>query len=333
MKKIIGLSLVGICGIALLGSCTNVKDSSNKVKQTNSSVVNTAEETKSINSKKSVFDKSNPPKTNNEELDNEIKEFGLQYDELTDRANNFAKAPESFTQEKQLEFLQDQQTAITTMTSVIQKLTDLEEQKKINTATYLKVNNYIQNKNSKLLSAISKLPEDFKLETAENGQSVNTNTIEATMESIPKDKKDNNTESYSNNEQTKNNNLINPTHSQWATSYSFYYPRGEQKQSGLTIDTNGNVTQTNSDGSSFTGQASISDTSGSILSYDVSGYDPNQMEKPSTKQINPNVQITVDWDNNGGTDIYYGYISYTQKLVLTDGIPVTDGVKEVWISF
>ena len=54
---------------------------------------------------------------------------------------------------------------------------------------------------------------------------------------------------------------------------------------------------------------------------------PNQLQNRL-----PNVKITVTWNNGGGVDVYYGYVSYSQRLALTDGIAVTDGVKEVWLS-
>ncbi len=64
--------------------------------------------------------------------------------------------------------------------------------------------------------------------------------------------------------------------------------------------------------------------------YDTTSYRPTT--QPATKSITPNVKITVTWNNGGGVDVYYGYVSYSQRLALTDGIAVTDGVKEVWLS-
>ncbi|WP_197080381.1 hypothetical protein [Enterococcus faecalis] len=116
----------------------------------------------------------------------------------------------------------------------------------------------------------------------------------------------------------------------WATTYLFYYPRGDQKQAGLIIEANGAVTQTNTNGEIYTGKAEISGASGTILSYDTTSYRPTT--QPATKSITPNVKITVTWNNGGGVDVYYGYVSYSQRLALTDGIAVTDGVKEVWLS-
>lgn len=111
---------------------------------------------------------------------------------------------------------------------------------------------------------------------------------------------------------------------------SFYYPRGDQKQAGLIIEANGAVTQTNTNGEIYTGKAEISGASGTILSYDTTSYRPTT--QPAIKSITPNVKITVTWNNGGGVDVYYGYVSYSQRLALTDGIAVTDGVKEVWLS-
>ncbi len=103
-----------------------------------------------------------------------------------------------------------------------------------------------------------------------------------------------------------------------------------EKQTGLIIESNGAVTQTNTNGEIYTGKAEISGASGTILSYDTTNYRPTT--QPATKSITPNVKITVTWNNGGGVDVYYGYVSYSQRLALTDGIAVTDGVKEVWLS-
>lgn len=119
-------------------------------------------------------------------------------------------------------------------------------------------------------------------------------------------------------------------YSKWATAYSFYFARGDQKQMNLYIAPNGQVTQTNTDGTQFTGYATIAGSGGSVLSYETNVGSPTT--QPKTKNITPNVQVTIHWDNGGGTDTYYGYISYSQRLALTDGIAVTDGVKEVWVA-
>ena len=55
------------------------------------------------------------------------------------------------------------------------------------------------------------------------------------------------------------------------------------------------------------------------------------MDMPDTKMINPNVRITVTWDA-GSTQTYYGYVSYSSRLALTDGVTKNAGVNEVWIS-
>lgn len=125
MKKVIGLGLIFVCGITLLGACTDSKE-----KSTKSSDSNKTENTKLSDSKSSVFDTSEPPKTKNNELDDEIKTLGLQYDELTKRASDFAKSPNTFSQEEQIKFMQDQTTLLTTMNSVTEKLNTLEDQKK-----------------------------------------------------------------------------------------------------------------------------------------------------------------------------------------------------------
>ena len=95
------------------------------------------------------------------------------------------------------------------------------------------------------------------------------------------------------------------------------------KQAGLIIEeANGAVTQdANRMAEIYTGKAEISGASGTILSYDTTSYRPTT--QPATKSITPNVKITVTWNNGGGVDVYYGYVSYSQRLALTDGIAVT----------
>lgn len=117
----------------------------------------------------------------------------------------------------------------------------------------------------------------------------------------------------------------------WANTYTFYYSQSSQKQSRLTIATNGGVTQSNYDGTQYFGSATIVNTSGDILSYNTDTLYPTRM--PSTKTINPNVKITIQWDNNGGSQNLYGYLSYSSRLALTDGMNKGGGVNEVWITY
>lgn len=118
----------------------------------------------------------------------------------------------------------------------------------------------------------------------------------------------------------------------WAGTYDFYYNiNGDQTQSELTIFSDGEVVQDNRNGSTYTGVASITSASGSVLSYNTNAGSPSRM--PSTKMIDPNVEITVIWDNDGGTQSYYGYLSYSDRLALTDGSSKSGGVNEVWIKY
>ncbi|MBO0451983.1 zinc-ribbon domain-containing protein [Candidatus Enterococcus murrayae] len=118
-------------------------------------------------------------------------------------------------------------------------------------------------------------------------------------------------------------------YAKWANTYYFYYSQTSQRQTALTIGANGSVTQKNVNGTQYFGKATITSASGDVLSYETNEQYPTEM--PDTKLINPNVQITVTWDG-GGTQIYYGYISYSSRLALTDGVSKNDGVNEVWIS-
>lgn len=120
-------------------------------------------------------------------------------------------------------------------------------------------------------------------------------------------------------------------HAKWANTYTFYYSQSNQKQSSLNISANGGVTQNNYDGTQYFGQAVISNTSGNILSYETNALYPSDM--PNTKTIHPNVKITVTWDNGGGTQAFYGYLSYSSRLALTDGVKKGNGVNEVWVSY
>ncbi|MGX6978192.1 zinc-ribbon domain-containing protein [Vagococcus elongatus] len=116
----------------------------------------------------------------------------------------------------------------------------------------------------------------------------------------------------------------------WANTFLFYYSQGGQKQSSLTISANGGVTQNNYDGTQYFGKATIASSGGSILSYETNESYP--MDMPATKMIRPDVAITVQWDV-GGSQVFYGYLSYSSRLALTDGLSKNAGVNEVWISY
>ncbi|MHC5228983.1 zinc-ribbon domain-containing protein [Enterococcus sp. LJL99] len=117
----------------------------------------------------------------------------------------------------------------------------------------------------------------------------------------------------------------------WANTYTFYYSQDGQKQSRLTIAANGGITQSNYDGTQYFGHATIENSSGSMLSYNTDTQYPFRM--PSTKMINANVAITIQWDNGGGSQVLYGYLSYSSRLALTDGLNKGGGVNEVWVTY
>ncbi|MBP2098915.1 hypothetical protein [Enterococcus rivorum] len=117
----------------------------------------------------------------------------------------------------------------------------------------------------------------------------------------------------------------------WANTYVFYYLQDGQKQSRLTITGNGGVTQNNYDGTQYFGTASITANSSSALSYNTDTMYPSRM--PATKSINSNVKISIQWDNGGGSQVYYGYLSNSSRLILTDGISQNNGVHEVWVTY
>lgn len=117
----------------------------------------------------------------------------------------------------------------------------------------------------------------------------------------------------------------------WANTYVFYYLQEGQKQSRLTIAGNGGVTQSNYDGTQYFGTASITAYSTSALSYNTDTMYPSSM--PATKTINSNVKIDIQWDNGGGSQVYYGYLSNSSRLIITDGISQNNGVHEVWVTY
>lgn len=117
---------------------------------------------------------------------------------------------------------------------------------------------------------------------------------------------------------------------EWTGDYHYWDGGYSRHQESLSIDRNGNVSQT-SDNANYTGHATATSSSATgILSYDVTGIEPENQYFP-TKTINANVKITITWDNGGGTQVFYGYTSYAGSKVLTDGKSYGgDAVNEVW---
>ncbi|MGM0112131.1 zinc-ribbon domain-containing protein [Enterococcus sp. DIV0187] len=130
--------------------------------------------------------------------------------------------------------------------------------------------------------------------------------------------------------QNASNSGFNGDFAKWANTYTFYYSQGGQKQSSLTISANGGVTQNNYGGKQYFGKATITGAAGNILSYETTTMYPRSM--PDTKTIRPDAKITVQWDS-GSSQTFYGYLSYSSRLALTDGVTKNDGVNEVWISY
>lgn len=147
--------------------------------------------------------------------------------------------------------------------------------------------------------------------------------------------KDNKSSKSTNNgNNTSNNNTTSmgtnnsfSSFSKFTGDYVFYNSDSDRQQMDLTISSDGSVVQHNNDGSAFYGTAVASGSSQSgILSYDVT------TGTNDTKKINANVEIDVTWDN-GEHETYYGYTSYDDDIVLTDGNSYHgDLVNEVWIK-
>lgn len=136
-------------------------------------------------------------------------------------------------------------------------------------------------------------------------------------------------DSSQDSQEDEDSKVFSGEYAKWAGTYHFYYSQTSQKQKTLTISASGKVTQKNASGGPNVGKATIMGASGDVLSYETTRQHPVDM--PDTKLINPNVQITVTWEN-GSTQIYYGYVSYSSRLTLTDGVAKNNGVNEVWVS-
>lgn len=117
-------------------------------------------------------------------------------------------------------------------------------------------------------------------------------------------------------------------YSKYTGDYYFYNDDdGDRQQETLTIHGDGTVVQNNNDGSAFHGTATIKNSGASgVLSYDVT------TGTNDTKTIDANVEIDVTW-SNGEHEAYYGYTSYDDDIVLTDGNSYDgDLVNEVWMQ-
>lgn len=110
--------------------------------------------------KKSVFNKI--PKTGDKNLDINIKDISKQYDDLIKRVNKIAKNPDDFSQEAQLDLINDQSILMTTYNDILEQLEELEDEGKVSTSKYMKVLTYLQKKNNKLLVQFDKLPDDLE---------------------------------------------------------------------------------------------------------------------------------------------------------------------------
>jgi len=116
-------------------------------------------------------------------------------------------------------------------------------------------------------------------------------------------------------------------YSKFVGDYTFYNYDDDRVQSDLSISSDGTIVQNNNDGSVYHGVATVKASSATgILSYDVTS-DTND-----TKEIKANVEIDVTW-SGGDHETYYGYTSYDNYSVLTDGKSYDDDlVNEVWVQ-
>lgn len=113
-------------------------------------------------------------------------------------------------------------------------------------------------------------------------------------------------------------------------SYSFYFT-SDRVQVSLHIAADGSVVETTNDGRTFTGRATLVPANVTVNTYWI---ESNLSGTPNRKTSISDVQITVVWDNNGGTDVYYGYTSYGGQKVLSDGLVLDTGaINEVWVRW
>ncbi|MBV7391698.1 zinc ribbon domain-containing protein [Enterococcus alishanensis] len=158
----------------------------------------------------------------------------------------------------------------------------------------------------------------------------NDEGIEEEKEDEREEKETDNNQGDSRSESLPSGSAFTGSYGKWANTYSFYYNQSSQKHQTLKISANGAVTQTNAGGSQYFGTATITGASGDILSYETNEQYPSSM--PETKTIHPDVKITVTWEG-GSKQVYYGYLSYSSRLALTDGSHKGSGVNEVWLTY
>jgi len=163
----------------------------------------------------------------------------------------------------------------------------------------------LQKSNDKFLLKKSKDSSNKSTTTTKSGSTATTTTAKSTP--------------------ATNNSFDN--YSKFVGDYSFYNYDEDRLQSDLTISSDGTVVQNNTDGSAFHGVATVKASGASgILSYDVTS------DSSDTKSIKADVEIDVTW-SGGDHETYYGYTSYDNYSVLTDGKSYDgDLVNEVWVQ-
>lgn len=113
---------------------------------------------------------------------------------------------------------------------------------------------------------------------------------------------------------------------------NFSFISGDEDRSYLSmyITGDGAVTQ-ETDGTTYYGSATIVGAANSgILSYDVTNIDYADDYYPTKYVQKAYVKLVVTWDDDMGSDTYYGYQAWDGRAVLTNGEAYGDGVDEVW---
>lgn len=119
----------------------------------------------------------------------------------------------------------------------------------------------------------------------------------------------------------------------YAGIYQFIDGGMDSHLSSLMIDSNGDVVQDQTAGSTRYGKATI--TAGNtpnLLSYSVSLIDPATDYYPLKTIQKSDAIISVAW-SSGDTDTYYGYTSWNGDTCLTNNVPTSYGVDEVWVHW
>lgn len=119
----------------------------------------------------------------------------------------------------------------------------------------------------------------------------------------------------------------------YAGTYQFIDGGADRHLSSLTIDNNGDVVQYQTTGSTRYGKATLmAGNTPNLLSYSVSLIDPATNYYPLKTIQKSDAIISVTW-SSGDSATYYGYTSWNGDTCLTNNVPTSYGVDEVWVHW